>query len=90
MIYYSRLLSIPLTTHRTAMDPVAFTAVPSAAFNNTRDVVVYLPAPYLENTHPDARWETLIMHDGQNVFNGIAIESSCIALCIVIRWADHV
>ena len=43
--------------------------VPCKYFQNTRDVVVYLPAPALENTHPDAKWETLVMHDGQNVFN---------------------
>lgn len=48
---------------------VLFQDVPAPAFQNTRDVVVYVPAPYLENTHPEARWETLLMHDGQNVFN---------------------
>ena len=48
---------------------VLFKGVLAPAFGNKRDVAVYLPAPYLENTHPDARWETLLMHDGQNVFN---------------------
>ena len=48
---------------------VVFQDVPSPAFANTRDVAVYVPAAYIENTHPEARWETLVMHDGQNVFN---------------------
>ena len=48
---------------------VAARDVPCNFFHNKRDVVVYLPAPALENTHADARWETLVMHDGENVFN---------------------
>lgn len=43
--------------------------VPCKYFDNTRDVVLYLPAPALENVHPGTRWETLVMHDGENVFN---------------------
>eukprot|EP00656_Telonema_subtile_P050100 TRINITY_DN6399_c0_g1_i5.p1 TRINITY_DN6399_c0_g1~~TRINITY_DN6399_c0_g1_i5.p1 ORF type:complete len:413 (+),score=87.00 TRINITY_DN6399_c0_g1_i5:97-1335(+) len=43
--------------------------VPSKHFQNTRDVVLYVPPSYLENVHPDARFETLVMCDGENVFN---------------------
>ena len=48
---------------------VAERAVPSKYFQNTRDVVVYVPPGYLENSHPRVKFETLIACDGENVFN---------------------
>lgn len=40
----------------------------SEELNNTRDLVIYLPPSYFENTLIPF-YSTLIMHDGQNLFN---------------------
>ena len=42
-------------------------AFASTALNNTRDVIVYLPAGYLDDAA--ARYPVLYLHDGQNVFD---------------------
>lgn len=39
----------------------------SPQLNNTRDVVVYTPPSYHENKYK--RYDLLVMHDGQNLFN---------------------
>jgi predicted alpha/beta superfamily hydrolase len=40
----------------------------SPQLNNTRDVIVYTPPSYYENTLKEVQ-NVLIMHDGQNLFN---------------------
>lgn len=40
----------------------------SPELQNTRDLVLYLPGPYLENPFFESQ-DILIMHDGQNLFN---------------------
>lgn len=51
-----------------------FEKIKSVVLNNERDVAVYLPAHYKENT--ETKYPVLYMHDGQNLFTEIAEGSS--------------
>jgi len=48
---------------------IGYKSVPSKFFQNTRDVVLYFPPSYLENIHPNASFQTLVVSDGENFFN---------------------
>lgn len=50
------------------------TSIYSSAFNNSRDMIVYFPPSYYENTLKKYD-DVLIMHDGENLFSMIDCSS---------------
>ena len=64
---FSDDVSVVLSDNRVLLGRISRYSV--VLFKNTRDVVVYVPPPYIENAHASARWDTLVMSDGENIFN---------------------